>query len=37
MFEIAGGIMLGVAGTAIMFLGAVFIFAVIDAISNRDK
>lgn len=37
MFEIAGGIMLGLVGTAFMFLGAVIIFAVIDAIRNRDK
>ena len=37
MFEIAGGIVLGLLGTALMFLGAVFVFAVFDTISKRDK
>ncbi len=32
MFEIAGGIMLGILGVGAMFFGAGFIFAIINAI-----
>lgn len=37
MFEIAGGIVLGITATGMMFVGASIIFAVLVAIFDKKK